>query len=99
MNTHPEHGVRVRFELRQATDERALYRVTLFSGDQAIEVDAELRLADGAVEIGGIPPTAPDNLVRSVTPFAKQILSGRRADPAAQWPRRVLRWRAERPSN
>jgi hypothetical protein len=99
MNTHPEHGVRVRFQLRQANEDSALYRVTLYSGDQAFEVDAELRVADGAVEIAAPPPAAPENLVRSVTPFAKQILSGRRADPASPWPRRVLRWRAARPPN
>ncbi|MCA9577419.1 MAG: hypothetical protein R3B40_10205 [Polyangiales bacterium] len=99
MNTHPENGARVRFELRATMDAGARYRVTYFTPDGAHECDAELRLADGSVTLSGVPEHAPEGLAKVVTPFAKQILSGRRADPEGAWPRRVLRWRAERATN
>ena len=99
MNTHPEHGMRVRFDLCSGSDDGALYRVTLYSPEGLVELNAALSVADGSVQLADAPAGVPDSLLRTVTPFAKQILSGRRADPTVPWPRRVLRWRQARPSN
>jgi hypothetical protein len=45
------------------------------------------------VRLEGSPAHAETGIERGIVPFAKQILSTRRADPSGHWPRRVLRWR------
>ena len=93
MNTHPDYGTRVRFDLERGTDEGARYRVTVYAPDGTFETTAELVLASGEVRLEAAPTAPPAGLDRGVLPFAKQILSTRRADPSGHWPRRVLRWR------
>lgn len=93
MNTHPEFGTRVRFDLAQVTDDGAHYRVTVYAPDGTFETAAELVLTTGEVRLADALTDAGAGLERGVVPFAKQILSTRRADPTGHWPRRVLRWR------
>jgi hypothetical protein len=93
MNTHPEFGTRVRFDLSQGTDDGARYRVTVYAPNGTFEMAAELVLATGEVRLEGSPTHTDTGLERGIVPFAKQILSTRRADPSGHWPRRVLRWR------
>lgn len=96
MNTNPDHGTRVRFDLERGSDEGARYRVTVYAPDGTFESVAELVLASGEVRLDEGLRGAPTGPERGVLPFAKQILATRRADPAGHWPRRVLRWRADR---
>lgn len=96
MNTNPDYGTRVRFDLERGSEEGARYRVTVYAPDGTFETSADLVLASGEVRLGEALASAAPGLDRGVLPFAKQILSTRRADPTGHWPRRVLRWRAER---
>ncbi|MCA9536032.1 MAG: hypothetical protein KC593_20235 [Myxococcales bacterium] len=94
MNEHPTNGTRVRFALRSGTDDGATYDVTVFAHEDAFELTATLDASTGKVQLGATAADAPEWLHAGVLPFAKQILSARRAAPTGQWPRRVLRWRA-----
>lgn len=94
MNQHPTHGARVRFDLRREDDELAHYDVTVFDCGGSYVFVAVLSATTGEVRLEQAPEDAPAWAAGSVLPFAKQILSARRAAPAARWPRRVLRWRA-----
>ena len=96
MNEHPTNGARVRFALRSGSDEGATYDVTVFAQEDAFELTATLEASTGQVQVAAATAEAPEWLHASVLPFAKQILSARRAAPTGQWPRRVLRWRAAR---
>ena len=93
MNTHPEFGTRVRFDLAQGREDGARYRVTVYAPSGTFETAAELVLATGEVRLEGSPAHAETGIERGIVPFAKQILSTHRADPSGHWPRRVLRWR------
>jgi hypothetical protein len=58
MNTHPEFGTRVRFDLSQGTDDGARYRVTVYAPNGTFEMAAELVLATGEVRLEGSPAHA-----------------------------------------
>ena len=77
MNTNPEHGSRVRFDLERGSDEGARYRVTVFAPDGTFETAADLVLASGEVRFDEAARTHA-GLQRGVLPFARQILATRR---------------------
>lgn len=100
---HPDRGGRVRLELREEDPERgATYAVTLFTPDGRWESVARVDLARDS-----LPPqcaewraeseqNAPPWLVRYASSMLAVLQRDHREAPTSRWPRRVLRWRAER---
>jgi len=84
----PEHGVRVRMDLRSADAAGAVYDVQAMGA--AATLAYSLRLAPGA----------PPELVRIADGDAEEELEtylralGRGLAKSGEWPRRVTRWRA-----
>jgi hypothetical protein len=101
---HPDQGGRVRLELREETEGGALYAVTLFTPAGRWEATARVDLTpDAAVpqcsawsaeeeKSGG----APAWLARYASSMLAVLQRDHRAAPGTRWPRRILRWRAER---
>jgi hypothetical protein len=96
---HPDHGGRVRLELREGEPGFARYAVTLFVADARWEATARVELAATA------PPSCEDWQGQGPPPawllrYAHSMLAVLQRDhrdaPSARWPRRILRWRAER---
>lgn len=101
---HPDHGGRVRLELREEHEQGASYAVTLFSPEGRWDGVASVALAPGAAppQCGewtaseGTSQPAPAWLVRYASSMLAVLQRDHREAPGARWPRRVLRWRAER---
>lgn len=101
---HPDHGGRVRLELREEMEQGALYAVTLFTPagrwaaitrvdltpDAAVPQCSEWTAED---EKSG---AAPAWLARYASSMLAVLQRDHRAAPGSRWPRRILRWRAER---
>lgn len=101
---HPDHGGRVRFELRDEGERSALYAVTLFTNDGRWDGLARVELAPEAAapQCAGLSPSdaalgePPAWLVRYASAMLAVLQRDHRQAPNARWPRRILRWRAER---
>lgn len=90
---HPESGVRVRLDLKSTSDESAEYALTLFfQGDRREHGEAAVP-PEGGIEIQGLSD-APAYAQAAAKAFLRQTQGSFRS--AGRWPRRVLRWRAER---
>ena len=100
---HPDQGGRVRLELREEERERAVYAVTLFTPEGRWDSVARVDLARDSA-----PPqcadwkaesqqNAPAWLVRYASSMLAVLQRDHRDAPTSRWPRRILRWRAERP--
>jgi hypothetical protein len=94
---HPDHGGRVRLELREQDAHGALYAVSLFTADacwqSSARVAAEGANAPACEPFEGEPPAW---LVRYAGSMLAVLQRDHRQAPSARWPRRILRWRAER---
>lgn len=100
----PDHGGRVRLELREEAEHGALYAVTLFTPAGRWEATARVDLTPDAAtpqcsqwtaqedQSGAAPPW----LARYASSMLAVLQRDHRAAPDSRWPRRVLRWRAER---
>lgn len=102
---HPDQGGRVRLELREEqAPEAAVYAVSLFTPEGRWDSVARVELArdslppkcaDWQAE-DGKAGNAPAWLVRYASSMLAVLQRDHRDAPAARWPRRILRWRAER---
>jgi hypothetical protein len=97
---HPDHGGRVRLELREHDAQGALYTVTLFTADALWQSTARVSI-DGAsapacARFEGAAGQPPAWLVRYAGSMLAVLQRDHKQAPSARWPRRVLRWRAER---
>jgi len=100
----PDHGGRVRLELREELEHGALYAVTLFTAAGRWESVARVELAGDATApqcgawtvADGASGPAPTWLARFASSMLAVLQRDHREAPGARWPRRVLRWRAER---
>lgn len=102
---HPDQGGRVRLELREEEAERAaVYAVTLFTPEGRWDSLARVELSRDS-----LPPQcaewraeddtsggAPAWLVRYASSMLAVLQRDHRDAPTSRWPRRILRWRAER---
>jgi hypothetical protein len=101
---HPDHGGRVRLELREVQADGALYAVTLFTGAGRWDALALVAVAEGSAAPRcsdwtageGASGDAPSWLARYAGSMLAVLHRDHRQAPGARWPRRVLRWRAER---
>jgi len=101
---HPDHGGRVRLELREEQPAGALYAVTLFTGEGRWDALAHVALEEGSAAPRckdwtageGASSDAPPWLVRYASSMLAVLQRDHRQAPGSRWPRRVLRWRAER---
>jgi len=101
---HPDHGGRVRLELREEMEHAALYAVTLFTPAGRWATTAKVDLAPEAAvpqcgEWTAEDPSsgpAPAWLARYASSMLAVLQRDHRAAPGSRWPRRILRWRAER---
>jgi hypothetical protein len=106
---HPDHGGRVRLELLDVqAKQSASYAVTLFIASARWDTVASLELAPS--EAGPAPQprcgawTASEGasgdppawLVRYASSMLAVLQRDHRDAERARWPRRILRWRAER---
>jgi hypothetical protein len=100
----PDHGGRVRLELREEQERGALYAVTLFTPQGRWDAQARVELSpDSATPqcsawtpSEGASTVAPAWLARYASSMLAVLQRDHRESPSARWPRRVLRWRAER---
>ncbi|MFK8000439.1 MAG: hypothetical protein AB8H86_12635 [Polyangiales bacterium] len=90
---HPESGVRVRLDLKSKSAEAAHYSLTLFFRDAHREHGEATVPPEGGIEIQGLTD-APAYAQAAAKAFLRQTQGSFRS--AGRWPRRVLRWRAER---
>jgi hypothetical protein len=101
---HPDHGGRVRLELREEMEQGALYAVTLFTPAGRWEATARVELTAAAAvpqcgEWTAEDPSsgaAPPWLARYASSMLAVLQRDHRAAQGSRWPRRILRWRAER---
>jgi hypothetical protein len=101
---HPDHGGRVRLELRDEEERAALYAVTLFIVGGRWDSVARVDLRDGVqtpqcgewTASDGATGEAPAWLARYASSMLAVLQRDHRQAPVARWPRRILRWRAER---
>lgn len=102
---HPDHGGRVRLELREEMEHGALYAVTLFTpagrwvATAKVELPPEAavpRCSEWIAEQEPSSSAAPAWLARYAASMLAVLQRDHRAAPSSRWPRRVLRWRAER---
>ena len=90
---HPESGVRVRLDLKSKSADSALYALTLFFKDDVRHHGEASVPPEGEIVIDGLADT-PGYAQGAAKAFLRQTQGSFRA--AGRWPRRVLRWRAER---
>ncbi len=78
----------------QASDASARYTLTIFLPEREVTTEAQVRTADGALELGAWQGEAPPPWLESV---ARALLRTvwRSATTDGDWPRRVTRWRPE----
>lgn len=101
---HPDHGGRVRLELQGAQDSSASYAVTLFVAQARWDSTASVELAPAAKAPQCGPWTASEGargeppawLLRYAGSMLAVLQRDQREARSARWPRRILRWRAER---
>jgi hypothetical protein len=102
---HPDHGGRVRLELLDVqAKQSASYAVTLFIASARWDTVASFELAKGAPTPGcgawtaseGASGEPPAWLVRYASSMLAVLQRDHRDADSARWPRRILRWRAER---
>ena len=98
---HPAHGGRVLLEREPAADDAAAadarYRVTLLDPARAWASVATIARADGRVAFAEWSPGDPPTwLLDAGRAFARTLWERAPRRRRASWPRRVLRWRAER---
>lgn len=90
---HPESGVRVRLDLKSKSADAAEYTLTLFFVGEHREHGEATVPPEGVIEIRGLED-APAYAQAAAKAFLRQTQGSFRS--AGRWPRRVLRWRAER---
>ena len=101
---HPDHGGRVRLELLDAEEQSASYAVTLFVADARWDATARVDAAQdaappqcGAWTVANSPHGDPPAwLLRYAVSMLAVLQRDHRGSKSARWPRRILRWRAER---
>jgi len=101
---HPDHGGRVRLELLDAQDESASYAVTLFVADARWDATARVDVSPGSkppqcaawTAAEGAQGEPPGWLVRYASSMLAVLQRDHRDAKGTRWPRRILRWRAER---
>jgi hypothetical protein len=96
----PQNGVRVLLELERADDAAIEYGVELHAASAAWAGKSTIDAATGAVSFAAFHPIegtgAPDPwMVESARGFLRTVHKNHVAE--RDWPRRLLRWRAERP--
>lgn len=92
---HPENGIRVLFEIEDATSEQATYTLSLFTPDD--KSSAQIKLTLGTTPEGTPwPPETPKWATTYIKTLMKQIMRTREASPRKTWPHRILRWREEK---
>lgn len=90
---HPQSGVRVRLDLESKDADAAHYALTLFFKEEVRHHGQAKVPPEGAIEIEGLAD-APAYAQGAAKAFLRQTQGSFRS--AGRWPRRVLRWRAER---
>ncbi|MFT5352855.1 MAG: hypothetical protein ACI9KE_000052 [Polyangiales bacterium] len=90
---HPESGVRVRLDLKSESAAAAEYALTLFFSAERRHHGQATVPPEGTIEIEGLID-APAYAQAAAKAFLRQTQGSFRS--AGRWPRRVLRWRAER---
>lgn len=97
---HPDQGGRVRLELQEGEPTFARYAVTLFVAEARWDAMARVELNAGSSAPSCIgwegPGEPPAWLLRYALSMLAVLQRDHRDAAVTRWPRRILRWRAER---